>query len=694
MPPAPNPFPPAALDALDLPEVLEWIADGAATPAGRRELLGARPGAPSGELAARRARGAAALGVARAGAAPAPGRVADLTGLGTAAGKRVLEGEELAALAESLGRVFELAVWTSHRPELVALNAALAGVPELGGLYEELRRTVDPRGQVRDEADPALAGLRDKLRELERKRTVELDRVAERWRARGLLQNPRPVQRSGRPALAVKATHQGRARGVVHDHSKTGDTVYVEPDAVLLLSNQIAEVESRERQLVHRILSDRSREVARRRADLAETDRRLGWFDAAFAAAAWCLELDGVFPELPAPSLQLRRARHPLLLRQAPAEEVVPLELDLGGDFDLLVVTGPNTGGKTVVLKTVGLLAALACAGLPVPAAEGTAFPELPGIDADIGDQQSIESSLSTFSGHLQRILRILEEGPPGGLVLLDELGTGTDPEEGSALGQAVLRALLARRSRVLANTHLGALKLFSVQVERAENASMEFDPATLAPSFRLLVGVPGASHALEVAERLGLPGAVLADARARTRRGSGAEALLAEVADVRRQAERIRERARDAEDEARRRLQDAVEEEDAARSRAVLRLREAEMAFRDLRSEIERALEGDGGALRGRLPGAARSDFDGLLSRVRAVLDDSEPGRRWDAFLRGLKKGEVVYVPRYRERLRVLRVDAKKKRLKLRRGALEIEVPFHEISWVEPPPGSDPDSA
>jgi len=692
MPPLANPYPPAALETLDLPAVLEWIAAGAATPAGRRELLASRPGLEAVELRARRARGAEALAALVGDQGPSIGRCGDLTGIGAAAANRVLEGIELAELAESLARLNELQVWIGRHPSFTALAAALAGAPALADLWELLSTTVDARGEVLDGADPALAEVRAQLRELERQRQAELDRVAESWRKRGLLQNPRPVQRSGRPALAVRATHQGRARGVVHDHSKTGDTVYIEPDSVLALSNRVAAAEARERQTIHRILSERSREVARRRQELAEADRRLGQVDAAFAAAAWCRELGGCWPEMPAPAIELRQARHPLLLRQMEAEQVVPLNLSLGGDFDLLVVTGPNTGGKTVVLKTVGLLAALACAGLPVTAAEGTAFPELPGIDADVGDQQSLESSLSTFSGHLTRILRILRDGPPGGLVLLDELGTGTDPEEGSALGQAVLQELLRRRSRVLANTHLGALKLFSVQVDGAENASMEFDPVSLAPSFRLLVGVPGASHALEVAERLGLPEALLADARSRTRRGSGAEALLAEVATVRRQAEQIRERARDAEDEARRRLQDAVEEEDAARARAELRLEEAEMAFRDLRSELERSLEGEGRALRGRLPGSTQEAFDGLLARVRELLDESEPGRRWDAFLRSLKKGEVVYVPRYRERLRVMKVMAKKKRLKLRRGNLEIEIPFHEISWVEPPPGGAPD--
>lgn len=694
MTPSARAFPQTALETLDFPAVLAWIAEGAATPAGRRALLAARPGIALVDLAGGRARGREAHSVLDRGDAPPGGRCGDLSALGADARRRVLGGEELAELAESLALLAALRAWLAARPALAALGAALAAAPSLDELLAELRRTVDGRGEVRDEADPGLAEVRLRRRELEQRRQRELERVAEQWRQLGLLQNPRPVQRHGRLALAVKATHQGRARGVVHDQSHSGDTVYVEPEAVLALSNRLADAEARERRLVHAVLAECSRHVARHRGELEAADERLGQVDAAFAAAAWCRAVGGCWPELPAPSLELRGARHPLLLRQAPAERVVPLDLSLGADFDLLVVTGPNTGGKTVVLKTVGLLAALAASGLPISAAPGSGFPELPGIDADIGDAQSIESSLSTFSGHLERVLRVLADGPPGGLVLLDELGTGTDPEEGSALGQAVLQHLLRRRSLVLASTHLGALKLFSVRVERAENASMEFDPVTLAPSFRLLVGVPGASHALEVAERLGLPAELLADARARIRRGAGAEALLAEVADVRRRAERLRESARDADEEARRRLREAAEEEDASRHRAELRLREAEMAFRDLRSAVERLLERDGAALCGRLPAPSAAGAGALFDALRRLFEENDLGRRWGDFLAGLRKGEVVYVPRFRERLRVVKVEPRRQRAKLRRGNLEIEVPFHEISWVEPPPGADPDPA
>jgi len=405
--------------------------------------------------------------------------------------------------------------------------------------------------------------------------------------------------------------------------------------------------------------------------------------------------VEGSFPEMePGPGrLELHAARHPLLLRAHGRAAVVPLALELGGEADLLVVTGPNTGGKTVALKTVGLLAVLARSGLPVSAGEGSRFPFFSGVDADIGDPQSIQSSLSTFSGHLERTLRILRSAAPGSLVLLDELGTGTDPEEGAALGQALLEELLRRGAMVLASTHLGVLKLFSLQVKRAENASMEFDAASLQPLFRLLVGVPGASHALEVAERLGLPAAVLERARELAGRGGGAEKLLAQVSAVRREAELLRERSRENEQATRRVREQAQAQEASAREIRRLREGEAEMVFRGLQARIERVLEQRAGPLLVRLRGADRDQAESLVAELRTSLAASDLGRRWQAFLKGLHKGDLVWVPRLRERLKILKVDRRRECVRVRAGNLDIQLPFREITWVEPPPDPGPAS-
>ncbi|MCZ6553403.1 MAG: hypothetical protein O7A67_06340, partial [SAR324 cluster bacterium] len=277
-----------------------------------------------------------------------------------------------------------------------------------------------------------------------------------------------------------------------------------------------------------------------------------------------------------------------------------------------------------------------------------------------------------------------------GSLVLIDELGTGTDPEEGAALGRAVLEELLHRGAMVLASTHIGALKLFSLEVPRAENASMEFDPESLAPLFRLLVGVPGASHALEVAESLGLPGAVLERARSLTRR-DGEEQLLAKVGELRRDAEQIRERARDSEAAARDAQRRIESEEESARRVRDLREREAERAFQELSTDLHALINGAGDRLLARLHGTDREMADRLLKEARERLENNQLGQRWEGFLDSLKKGDVVYVPRFQERLKILKVDQRRNRVKVRRGALEIEVPMREITWVTPPPGKNP---
>jgi DNA mismatch repair protein MutS2 len=443
-----------------------------------------------------------------------------------------------------------------------------------------------------------------------------------------------------------------------------------------------------ERRIVQEVLTKLTKAVLRAEPALRDAERRLGEADVAFTTGRWAEEEDGDYPEMDGAVLELRQARHPLLQAQMAREELVPLSLELGREFELLVVTGPNTGGKTVVLKTVGVSAAMALCGLPILADSGSRVPELPGLHADIGDAQSLESSLSTFSGHLARTLEILAAVQPGSLVLLDELGTGTDPEEGAAIGQAVLEHLLKSGALTIANTHLGQLKLFSTGVQRAENASMEFDPENLAPRYRLLVGVPGASHAVEVAERLGLPEPLLVRARELSAREGGAERLIADVGRVRRDAELLRERARDLESEARATQERIAEDEEVAKYRLELREAEAEEAFLQHARRIEQLRREQLDPIAARLRGAEQVALKAFFESLDQELANCELGERWMAFVAGLKKGDVVYVPRFRDRLHVLKVHRSKQTAKLRHGNLEVELAWRDLTWVEPPPG------
>jgi len=678
------------LEALECEQVLDWIAEFAVT-SGGRQLLGSIATESDPDLAAdRRQRGVEALQAHKAEQSPSLARCTDVVSLAASARNRVLEGLELLSVAETLERIAELRRWAELYPDFSALGTTISQAPHLPELRTQIRTAIDARGEVKDEAHQELSKARSQVRKLEKQRRERLENIAEGMFQKGMLRQRQPVKRGDRLLLAVRAMQSSRRAGVVHDRSQSGDTLFVEPSAILELSNLVTEARFRVRRLIDQVLGELVVGVLRAEPLLAEAQARLAEVDVALAAARWAHDVEGGYAAVVSQDrgLRLVNARHPLLLRTMPSAEVVPLTMQLGTGFDLLVVTGPNTGGKTLVLKTVGLSAWLANRGLPVAADEGCEIPDFSAVLADVGDAQSLQSSLSTFSGHLTRIRRILKAARPGALVLLDELGTGTDPEEGAALGQAVLEQLLNSGAWTIANTHLGQLKLFSLDVQRAENASMEFDPLTLAPLFRLLVGVPGASHAVEVAERLGLEEELLERARELSSRGSGTEQLLADVGRVRREAEILREAASSEELRIQQRSRDLAGEEAASNARRRLREGEAEQQFREHYRDILNLLEGGGESLLGRLPTTERGVVDGFIQQLRALLHDDVLNQRWLAFTKSLKKGDRVYVPRLRERLLVLKVERKRERVKVRHGSMEVILPFRELTWVEPPTG------
>ncbi|MDP7061831.1 MAG: hypothetical protein QF489_02715 [Planctomycetota bacterium] len=678
------------LEALECEQVLLWMADKAVTSGGRALFSSLSSEQGSDGIAARRQRGVEALQAQQMEKSPSLARCTDLRALTTSARNRVLEGMELIAVAETLERVAELHRWAGDHPQFKALGETIGAASHMPELISLIRNAIDARGNIKDEAHPGLPKARSLIRKLEKQRSEKLDQIAEGMFAKGMLRQRQPVARGERLLLAVRAMQSSRRAGVVHDRSQSGDTLFVEPNAILELSNRVTEARFAERRLVEQVLRELSIAVLRAEPRLQEAQDRLAELDLAVAAGLWAAEVDGTYASAVPQQrgLRLVEARHPLLLRTMAPGDVVPLTMQLGTGFDLLVVTGPNTGGKTLVLKTVGLSTWLANRGLPIAAAEGCEIPDFSAVLADVGDAQSLQSSLSTFSGHLTRIRRILAAANSGALVLLDELGTGTDPEEGAALGQAVLEQLLESGAWTIANTHLGQLKLFSLDVARAENASMEFDPLTLAPRFRLLIGVPGASHAVEVAERLGLEEQILERARQLSSRGTGTEQLLADVGRVRREAEMLRETASSEELKIQQRSRKLATEEAKSDERRRLREAEAEEQYRQHYRDILELIEADGESLRGGLPAAERKDVDAFLVRLRNLLDSDSLNQRWGTFVKGLKKGDRVYVPRFRERLLVIRVERKRERVKVRHGSMEVELPFRELTWVEPPPG------
>jgi DNA mismatch repair protein MutS2 len=491
-----------------------------------------------------------------------------------------LDPSQFLELAETLDATNRLATSLAdeRRPLLRELGRELHPLP---ALRSTLARSFDPVGELLDTASPRLGGLRAAVR-------VAYDRLRRRLDALvgaelgSALQEPIVTLRNGRYVVPVKAEARSRVKGIVHDASGSGQTLFIEPLVAVELGNAWREAQVAEQEEIARILDELSAFVAANVTPLRETLDALARFDLWVAKASLAADMDGVRAETAErPEVVLLSARHPGLIGR-----VVPIDIRLGDGYTALVVTGPNTGGKTVTLRTLGLLSVMHQAGLHIPAAAGSRLPIWRDVFADIGDEQSIAQSLSTFSGHLRSIIRIVAEAGPGTLVLLDELGAGTDPTEGSALAQALLDHFIRAGALVAATTHYAELKAYAHTTPGARNAAVEFDLETLSPTYRLSIGLPGGSQAFAIAERLGLPEAIVADARSRlTESQRSFEATLASIRETEGETSEALDRARAAEFRATEALHAAQEERRRAR-------REREEAVRAARVEAERMVD------------------------------------------------------------------------------------------------------
>ncbi|HET9519860.1 MAG TPA: endonuclease MutS2 [Candidatus Limnocylindrales bacterium] len=490
-----------------------------------------------------------------------------------------LDPEQFLEIADTLDASSRLqtSLADDRRPLLHALARDIHPLP---ALRSTLARSFDPVGELLDTASPRLGGLRAAVR-------VAYDRLRRRLDSLvgselgGALQEPIVTLRNGRYVVPVKAEARSKVKGIVHDASGSGQTLFVEPLVAVELGNAWREAQVAEAEEIARILDELSALVAANADDLRETLGALARFDFWAAKAQLAAEMDAVRAETAAATeITLLSARHPGL-----SGRVVPIDIRLGDGYTALVVTGPNTGGKTVTLRTLGLLSLMHQAGLHVPAATGSRLPVCRDVFADIGDEQSIAQSLSTFSGHLRSITRIVEAAGPGTLVLLDELGAGTDPTEGSALAQALLDHFIRTGALVAATTHYAELKAYAHTTSGARNASVEFDLETLSPTYRLTIGLPGGSQAFAIAERLGLDQAIVADARSRLSENQRAfEETLARIRETEGATSEALDRARAAELRAAEALREADEERRRAR-------RERDELVRSARTEAERVV-------------------------------------------------------------------------------------------------------
>ncbi|MDR7865207.1 MAG: endonuclease MutS2 [Sporomusaceae bacterium] len=397
---------------------------------------------------------------------------------------------------------------TNPVPHLEETAAAISVFRSLESAIED---TISDQGAVLDSASPELARIRREIRVTQSRVKEKLDHIIHSGEYQKLLQDAIVTIRGDRYVIPVKQEYRHAFPGIVHDQSASGATVFIEPMSVVNLNNDLKQLMAAEINEIERILRHLTAQVAAAADPLLETCRALGQIDFAFAKARLALNMQAVRPLLnTAGCVNLRRARHPLI----PAEVVVPIDVRVGKEFTVLVITGPNTGGKTVTLKTVGLFALMTQAGLFIPAASQSEMPVFANVFADIGDEQSIEQSLSTFSAHMTNLVRILGRVAADDLVLIDEIGAGTDPDEGAALAMSILEYLYRRGTRVIATTHYSELKTFAYSRHGIENASVEFDIQTLRPTYRLQIGMPGSSKAFLISQRLGLDAAIVARAQ------------------------------------------------------------------------------------------------------------------------------------------------------------------------------------
>lgn len=569
------------LQTLEFFKILEKLAYYTSFEGGRELALSLRPSPDEKEVELRLRETAEAISLLKEKADISLAGAVEIRPLLEKASKfQILLPQELLAVKSTILAASRLRrAMTRYAEKAPLLSAKAKGMEDYTWLAREIGQAINDQGDVLDDASPELKRLRQELRQTRDNLLNRLQEILSSPALAHFIQEPIITERHGRYVIPVKAQFKNRIPGLVHDISASGVTVFIEPLEVVELGNQLRELQLLEEEEIRRILARFTRILAEEEPYLRRTVEIMAEIDLALAKAHYALATNSVIPKLvpwkgpflkdsfvhPGSTLSLKKARHPLL----DPRRVVPVDIYITDDYFILVITGPNTGGKTVTLKTAGLLALMAQAGLAIPAQEGSSLSVFRGIYADIGDEQSIEQSLSTFSSHMGNIVRILNLADSRSLVILDELGAGTDPVEGAALARAILAHLRGRSITTLVATHISELKAYAYATPGVENASMEFDPETLAPTYTLKVGLPGQSNALIIASRLGLDPQIIQQAREfLPPQRLETEALLAQIQESYRKAKEMEEEARKAlekaklwEEEARQKLEELEKE-------------------------------------------------------------------------------------------------------------------------------------
>ena len=567
----------------------------------------------------------------------------------------------------------------------------------LGQLEKDLEHIVDEHGNLRDDASVELKRIRREIRSSQAKIKDHLAGLLHNNEYQKYFQEAIVTMRGDRYVLPVKQEYRQHFPGIVHDQSATGSTLFIEPMAVVNLNNDIKQLTAAERHEVERILRAASQKIRKNDSQLMDNCEIMAQVDFAFAKANLAYEMKATEPVLnEAGVTKLMSARHPLL----PPDKVVPIDITIGDSYSMLLVTGPNTGGKTVSMKTFGLLVLMAQSGLFLPVESGSEIAVYSNIYADIGDEQSIEQSLSTFSAHMTHLVSILDKVEPEDLVLLDELGAGTDPEEGAALAMAILERLLTIKTTVLATTHYSELKTFAFGREGIENACVEFDVATLRPTYRLLIGIPGASNAFAISRRLGLSESLIIRAKQLIQADHAQfeqvinqlekekmlyEQMNADIETRLRRAEQMEARAEAMRVELNQKKADIIRR---AKDEGAALVRRMRRESEEVISQLKEQFNDQGIQKRQAAIQAARDQINEAAGKVRPGIVSVKAFRK-PVDLKTLEPGDIIYVTKLDQKGTVLSIRGKE--LEVQLGSLKTNVKARDCKFVEKAPKEKP---
>ena len=681
-----------SMETLELPRVLELLAAQAVTQEGKERALSLRPETDPDEVRRRLQETTAAVDMmvlkgspSFSGVKPVAGNLQRADMGGSLNTRELLDIAGVLAAARSAKDYGE-----SDAEKKTVIDQFFRSLHPNRFLEDKITGSIVGDGELADSASPELASIRRHMRATESKVRDILQKIISSSQAK-YLQEAIITQRSGRYVVSVKSEYKNEIPGLVHDLSGSGSTFFIEPMGVVKANNELRELQAKEEKEIDRILAELSAECAAFKDDISEDYALLIRLDGIFARGRLSVNMEAMEPVLSRKSLFLKKARHPLLDKKT----AVANDLSLGEGFDTLVITGPNTGGKTVTLKTIGLLTLMAQCGLHIPASDGSAVRVFDRVLADIGDEQSIAQSLSTFSSHMSNIVGMLAETDPDTLILFDELGGGTDPVEGAALAAASIEHARSLGALVAATTHYAELKVYAMTTAGVENASCEFDVETLAPTYRLLVGIPGKSNAFAISRRLGLPQEIIQKASDRvSAENVRFEDVLTKLEAQRQEMEKEQGKAaqlrREMEEAAakaqayRDSLQKEKEKNEAAakaEARAILEdaRRTADQVFREL-SDMRKQARKQGGDIQAE--NQRRADLRHRLNEAEGRLGAKEEPEA-PPMLRPAQKGDTVTILKTGTQASVLSVN-KDGVLQLQAGILRITAKQEEVRVVE----------